>query len=63
MIKLIKYTNYKGGVNNLQVVYVIGGNNNTVKVFTSTKGLAEKRADIFIKNLNKTIWQKSYSNK
>ncbi len=54
MEKEITYHNYKGGINNLQVVKVITkskwkGINNMLKTFTSQKHLAEKRADRFIR--------------
>ena len=48
MEKLISYENYKGGVNNLQVVRIVKGIS-TIKTFTSQKHLAEKRADRYIK--------------
>ena len=56
MEKEIYYVNYKGGINNLQVVRVVRntgmkGLREVLKIFTSQKHLAEKRADRFIKSI------------
>ncbi len=48
--KWIRYENYRGGINNLQVCSVKDERLNTVKVFTSTVHKADKYADTWIKN-------------
>ena len=57
MYILLYYVSVNGGINNLQVASVVspapfGGLFNIIKVFSSKKMLAEKRAERFINNLN-----------
>lgn len=49
---LISYDNFKGGINNLQIAYVVNERLQIIKSFTSLKRTVMNKAIKFINNIN-----------